>query len=98
MTSSFAQIVERMSSLTLASAAGDSTSASRCVRSGAVELADHERAVGGLREVAGAEVGGAPLDDAGDQVALADQLLQPVLHQAVAEADERRPSSGFTAS
>jgi hypothetical protein len=53
-----------------------------------VELADHERAARRLGEVAWTEVGGAPLDDPGDQAVGADEPGDPVLHEAVAERDE----------
>ena len=54
-----------------------------------VELADHVAAERVAHEPPRADVGPAPLDDAGEQVALADDALHPVLDQPVAHRDER---------
>ena len=100
LTSSFAQITERMSSLTIVSAAGwkHLGEPARSLARRAVQLADHERPLRRLREVAGAQVGRAPLDDAGDQVVRADELGEAVLDEPVAERDEGSPFRARTAS
>ena len=55
----------------------------------AVELADDVAALESRINSPGPDVGAAPLDQAGQQVALPDHRLDVVLDQAVAERDER---------
>ena len=94
LTSSFVQIIPRTLSVTRASRPIGCRAAASALRdrSGAVELAEHVTAFGVADQVAGAGVGAAPLDQAGEQVAGADDRLDPVLDQAVAERARRRRS------